>query len=48
MDLEAFHLIKRLGTVKMRRRILRGGLLSEGAGSCPLGKLLLVCSGSLA
>jgi hypothetical protein len=27
------------------RRILRGGLLPEGAGSCPLGKLLWVSSG---
>jgi hypothetical protein len=48
MDLQALQLIRRLGTATMRRRILRGGLLSESAGSCPLGKLLQVCGGSLA
>jgi hypothetical protein len=30
----------------MRRRILRGGLLSKSAGSFPLGKLLRVSGGS--
>jgi hypothetical protein len=48
MDLQALQLIERLGTTTMRRRILRGGFLLERAGSCPLGKLLRVCGGSLA
>jgi hypothetical protein len=46
IDLQALQLIQRLGTTTTRRRILRGGLLSKSVGSCPLGKLLLVCDGS--
>jgi hypothetical protein len=48
MDLQALKLIGRLETATTRRRILRGGLLLERAGSCPLSKLLWVSSGSLA
>jgi hypothetical protein len=48
INLQALKLIGRLGTATTRRRILRGGLLSERARSCPLGKLLWVSSGSLA
>jgi hypothetical protein len=47
-DLQALRLIGRLGSATTRRRILRGGLLSKRVGSCPLGKLLQVSSGSLA
>jgi hypothetical protein len=48
MDLQALQLIRILRTTTIRRGILKGGLLSESAGSCPLGKLLWVCGGSLA
>jgi hypothetical protein len=45
-DLQALKLVRRLGCATTRRRILRGELLSERAGSCPLGKLLRVSFGS--
>jgi hypothetical protein len=45
-DLQALKLVGRLESVTMRRGILGGGLLSERARSCPLGKLLWVSSGS--
>jgi hypothetical protein len=45
-DLQALKLTERLGSATTRRRILKGGLLLKGVGSCPLGKLLRVTSGS--
>jgi hypothetical protein len=47
-DLQALKLIGRLRSATTRREILRGGLLSERAGSFPLGKILRVSGGSLA
>jgi hypothetical protein len=46
-ELQALKLVGRLGSATTRRGILGGGLLSERAGSYPLGKLLRVCGGSL-
>jgi hypothetical protein len=43
MDLQA---LKIIGSATTRRRVLGGGLLSERDASCPVGKLLLVSSGS--
>jgi hypothetical protein len=45
-DLQALKLIGRLRSATARRRVLRGGLLSERDRSCPLGKLLWVSGGS--
>jgi hypothetical protein len=46
MDLQALKLVGRLRSAITRRRVLRGGLLLERDGSCPLGKLLRVSGGS--
>jgi hypothetical protein len=45
-DLQALKLVRRLGSVTTRSRILEGGLLSKRARSCSLGKLLQVSGGS--
>jgi hypothetical protein len=45
-DLQALRLLGGVRSATMRRRVLGGGLLSERDGSCPLGKLLRVSSGS--
>jgi hypothetical protein len=39
-DLQALKLVGILGSATTRRGVLGGGLLSERAGSCPVGKLL--------
>jgi hypothetical protein len=47
-DLQALKFVGKLGSATTRKGILDGGLLSESARSCSLGKLLWVSGGTLA